>query len=286
LGDVNKEAKPVDKDEEKVPAVIEAAMGRPPEPFWFTIVPQRVEHRMWALARLPMHAKLFEHVAAETARAILGLNRLQKKTWLYHEVVQALFLSRIPKTVFSGFQQTIDGDYAEALATCRIAYETVLRVIFIAKHPVDVQAALCDAKGKRAFRAANVLTQDLKVTSEDPLYESLSFPIHSMKLHVVQDIIKASKAGSVGFDLGFAKDEKQLYRSFNIIITVTYFAARIVNALFGTDLATVSISGPDTAAMEKLISDWPGKSLSEFPRLVDKIIEEIGPPTTASCVLA
>jgi len=269
---MNQEVKSVEDDAEKVPAVIDAAMARPPEPFWFTIVPQRVEHRTWALARLPIHVKLFEHVAAETAHAILGLNLLQKKSWPYHEVVQALFLSRIPKTVFSGFQQSVDGDYAEALATCRIAYETVLRVIFIAKYPADVQATLYRAKGKRAFNAANVLTQDLKVISEDPLYESLSFPIHSMKLDVVQDIIKASKEGGVSFDLGFAKDEKQLCRSFNIVIIVTYFAARILKAQFGAELATVSVPGPDTAAMEKLISDWPGKALSEFPLLVDKLL--------------
>lgn len=99
------------------------------------------------------------------------------------------------------------GDYFEALATCRIVYETLLRVCFIETFPAHQYSTIKAEKGSPDFKPTNFLRDALKVIDKDPFYEFLSLPVHSQKYSVLKDIVKGQQDGGLLLDLGFEYNE-------------------------------------------------------------------------------
>lgn len=258
----------------ELPEAIAAAMSQPPSEVCLNIIAFRNAHQTKALEHLPVYVKVFEDTFESLAKAIDGLNLVRKENWKEHNTLQVVFLSKVPKTLFSAFQQTMSGDYYEALATCRIAYETLLRVCFIELSPAHQFSTIKAAKGTPDFKPTNFLRDELKVVDKDPFYESLSLPVHSHKYSVLKDMVKGQQNG-VLLDLGFSYDEKDLQYSFNYIVAITYLAVRLFQGLFNSFLDGSQFAFKKTDAIETLITDMPN-DFNTLPMLMWKILKKLG----------
>ena len=193
-----------------MPEVIAEVMRHPPSEVYLSIITARDVHKAKALAHLPVHVKIFEDTFELLVNAIHGLNFAKKENWEQHNTLQVVFLSKVPKTLFSAFQQIMHGDYFEALSTYRIVYKTFLRVCFIEKFPAHQSSTIKAAKGSPDFKPTNFLRDTLKVIDEDPFYEFLSPPVHSNKYLVLEDMFKSQQNGGLLLDLGFEYNEKYI----------------------------------------------------------------------------
>lgn len=256
-----------------MPEIIAEAMRQPASEICLSILSYRDAHKAKALAHLPVHVKVFEDTFESLVNAIHGLNFASKMTWKQHNTLQVVFLSKVPKTLFSAFDQLIQGDYFEALATCRIAYETLLRICFIEIFPEHRFSTIKPEKGSPDFKPTNFLRDTLKVVAKDPFYEFLSLPVHSHKYSVVMDMAK----GQEGFllDLGFEYNEKDFQLSFNNLIVITYLTVRLFQGLFNSFLAGSNFEFKKSDAIEHLVKDLPGR-FNTMPALIEEIIKKLG----------
>lgn len=258
-----------------MPAVIAEAISQPPSEVCLNIMAFRVAHESKSLEHMPVYVKVFEDTFETLARAIDGLNLVKKENWKQHNTLQVVFLSKVPKTLFSAFQQILHGDYYEALATCRIAYETLLRVCFIEVSPEHQFSTIKAEKGCCQFTPTNFLRDVLKVIDKDPFYEFLSLPVHSHKYSVLKDMVKGQQNGGLLFDLGFEYHEKDLQYSFNYLMAITYLALRLFQGLFNGFLVGSKFELKKSAAIETLITDMP-HSFNMLPELIGKILQKFG----------
>jgi hypothetical protein len=259
----------------EMPEAIAEAMGQPPSEVCLNIIAFRNAHQIKALEHLPVYVKVFEDTFESLAKAIDGLNLVEKANWKEHNTLQVVFLSKVPKTLFSAFQQIMNGDYYEALATCRIAYETLLRVCFIELSPAHQFTTIKAVKGSPDFKPTNFLRDNLKVVDKDPFYESLSLPVHSHKYSVLKDMVKGQQNGGLLFDLGFGYNEKDLQYSFNYLMAITYLAVRLFQGLFNSFLDGSNFELKKTDAIETLITDMP-HDFNTLPTLIGKILLKFG----------
>lgn len=172
-------------------------------------------------------------------------------------------------------EQILNGDYYEALATCRIAYETLLRVCFIENSPTHQFSTIKAAKGCSIFQPTNFLRDILKVVKKDPFYEFLSLSVHSHKFSVLKDMVKGQQNGGLLLDLGFQYNEKDLQYSFNNLIAITYLSVRLFQGLFNSFLAGSNFELKKSRAIETLINDMP-HSYNELPKLIGAILRKLG----------
>jgi hypothetical protein len=258
-----------------IPETITEAMSRPPSEICLNIIAFRNAHQTKALDHLPRYVKIFEDAFESLSRAIDGLNFARKENWKKHNTLQAVFLSKVPKTLFSAFQQVINGDYYEALATCRIAYETLLRICFIEISPEHQFSTIKAVKGSPDFQPTNFLRDILKVVEKDPFYEFLSLPVHSHKYSVLKDMVKGQQNGGLLFDLGFEYNEKDLQYSFNYLMAITYLTVRLFQGLFNGFLAGSKFELKKSDAIEILIADMP-HDFNTLPKLTVKILQKFG----------
>lgn len=250
--------------------IISEALNKPYSRFCLDIITLQNEYQGKTLEGMHGYVKLFEDNLEQLSSAILGLNHVPKNDWKPHNSLQVLLISKTPKTLFSAFQQVLRGDYHEGLATCRIAYETLLAVCFIAKYPESQWSIIKAQKGERAFKPANFLKDNLKVVDEDPFYEFLSYPMHCQKLSIISDLKVGMEKGLI-LDLGYGYDDKELSMAFNNLITVLYFSSRLFQRIFNDFLLNTSYYLNDLKALEIFIKGMPNH-FSEFPALVDKIV--------------
>ena len=219
------------------------------------------------------YVKLFEDNLESLSSAIISLNHVPKNTWEQYNSLQAVFVSKIPKTLFSAFQQILKGDYNESLGTCRIGYEILLAICFIAKYPESQWSTVEAQKGNRAFKPSTFLIDDLKVVKEDPYYKFLSWHIHCQKRSVMSDI-KTGMEGRLVLNLGYGYDNKELSIAFNNLLTILYFAINIFQHAFNDFLLNTDFSMKEPKALEVFIKKMPNK-LSEIPELVNNIIRAL-----------
>lgn len=257
-----------------MPEVIAEVMRHPPSEVCLSIITHRDVHKAKALAHLPVHVKVFEDTFELLVNAIHGLNFAKKENWEQHNTLQVVFLSKVPKTLFSAFQQIMHGDYFEALATCRIVYETLLRVCFIETFPAHQYLTIKAEKGSRDFKPTNFLKDTLKVIDKDPFYEFLSLPVHSNKYLVLEDMFKSQQNGGLLLDLGFEYNEKYLEVSFNNLIVITYLAGRLFQGLFNSHLAETRYELKKMNAIEILVREMPNE-FNTIPGLIEKILEKL-----------
>ena len=257
-----------------MPEVIAEVMRHPPSEVCLSIITARDVHKAKALAHFPVHVKIFEDTFELLVNAIHGLNFAKKENWEQHNTLQVVFLSKVLKTLFSAFQQIMHGDCFEALATCRIVYETLLRVCFIEKSPEHQFSTIKAEKGCTQFTPTNFLRDTLKVIDEDPFYEFLSFSVHSNKYPVLKDMFKSQQNGGLLLDLGFEYNEKYLQVSFNTLIVITYLAGRLFQGLFNSHLAETRYELKKMNAIEILVRDMPNE-FNTIPGLIEKILEKL-----------
>ena len=257
-----------------MPEVIAEVMRHPPSEVCLNIITARDVHKAKALAHLPVHVKIFEDTFELLVNAIHGLNFAKKENWKQHNTLQVVFLSKVLKTLFSAFQQIMHGDCFEALAICRIAYETLLRVCFIEVSPDHQFSTIKAEKGCPKFTPTNFLRDTLKVIDEDPFYEFLSLPVHSHKYSVLKDMVKSQQNGGLLLDLGFEYNEKYLQVSFNNLIVITYLAGRLFQGLFNSHLAETRSELKKMNAIEILVREMPNE-FNTIPSLIEKILENL-----------
>ncbi|MDO8446387.1 MAG: hypothetical protein Q7T53_09865 [Deltaproteobacteria bacterium] len=253
--------------------IISEALNKPYSRFCLDIITLQNEHQEKTLKGMYVYVKLFEDNLEQLSSAILGLNHVPKKDWKPHNALQAVLISKTPKTLFSAFQQVLHGDHHEGLATCRIAYETLLAVCFIAKYPESQWSIIKAQKGERAFNPSNFLKDNLKVVDEDPFYGFLSYPIHCQKLSVMSDLKVGMERGLI-LDLGYRYDDKELSIALNNLIAVLYFSSRLFQRIFNDFLHNTRYYLNDLKALEISIKGMPNQ-FSEFPVLVDKIVSAL-----------
>lgn len=205
--------------------------------------------------------------------AILDLHRKKKSIfWDNYNINQALLFSKIPKTLFSAFQQLLDGDYDEANATLRISYESLLRILYIQKYPKKADDVILNKKG--IFVAANVLTQEYHISTEDKLYKILSYPVHSFIDKIIIEFIEGQKSGSITLNLGYEANEKALYAGMNRLITVLYFALRIFTKIFQKKLVAFETPNykPLVEALKRVKLDIHLKNVALIIKQLEKYI--------------
>lgn len=257
-----------------MPEVIAKAMDRNHSELCLDIINYREFHKAKSLTHLPVHVKLFEDAFEILAQAIQGLNFVEKQNWREHNTLQVAFFAKIPKTLFSAFQQIMNGDYYEGLATCRIAYETLLRVCFIERYPENQYSTIIPREGKICFQPTNFLKDILKVVDQDPFYEFLSLSVHSHKFTVMKTLVQGQNQGGLLVDLGFEYDEKDLQLAFNNLIVITYLAVRLFKSLFNPFLAGSKYFLEGEQPIETLIKDL-ANCFNTIPILIDKILEKL-----------
>jgi hypothetical protein len=146
----------------------------------------------------------------------------------------------MPKILFSVHHQALRGYYYESLATLRIAYELLLRILYIQKFPAQIDLVILNASSGEGnkFQASNVLPHHFKV--QDELYDWLSKPLHGMVQKVAQELVASQKSGGVILDLGYQYDPKLYVASMNLSIVVLYLSIRSYIAIF--DPVTVNLN--------------------------------------------
>lgn len=252
--------------------IIYKAFNKPYSKFCLDVIDLQNNHQIKTLQEMGGYVKLFEDNFESLSSAIIGLNDVSKNAWKKHNSLQAIFMSKIPKTLFSAFQQILKGDYHESLGTCRIGYEILLAICFIAKYPESQWSTVEAQKGDRAFKPSNFLRDDLKVVKEDPYYKFLSWHIHCQKRSMMSDI-KAGMERRLELNLGYGYDNKELSIAFNNLLTILYFAIKIFQHVFN-DFLLIDHSMKEPKALEVFIKDMPNK-FSNIPDLVNDIIREL-----------
>lgn len=263
-----------DASNKDMPEVILKAMERHHSELCLDIINYRDYHKAKALIHLPVHIKLFEDTFELLAKAIQGLDFVEKQNWKDHNTLQVVFFASIPKTLFSSFQQIMSGDYFEGLATCRIAYETLLRICFIEVFPENQYSTIISEKGKVSFQPTNFFKDILKVIDKDPFYEFLSHPVHSNKFKVLKTLVQGQKQRRLLIDLGFEYEEKDLQLAFNSLIVITYFTVRLFQDLFNTFLSGQKYLLEGEEPLATLIKDAPN-NFSTIPILIEKILDKL-----------
>lgn len=263
-----------DDSNKDMPEVIVKAMERCASELCLDIIRYRDDHKIKALSYLPFYSiKLFEDTFESLAKAIHGLNFVEKKNWKEHNKFQVAFFASIPKTLFSAFQQIMSGDYFEGLATCRIAYETLLRVCFIEVYPEKKYSTISRQKNEERFSPTNFLKDKLKVVDKDPFYEFLSFSVHS-QFTVLKTLAEGQEQGGLLINLGFEYEEKYLQVSFNNLTVITYFAVRLFQGLFNTFLTGHKYLLLGEKPLATCIKDLPNK-LNNIPILIEQILVKL-----------
>lgn len=257
-----------------MPPAVSEAMQKPPSDLCMRIIRYREQHKLKVLNDLIVYVKLFEDSLELLSTSIDSLNFVDKAGWKSHQGFELAFLSTLPKTLYSAFDQIMSGDYSEGMATSRIAYETLLRICFLEAYPDCHDATILSKKGETNFQAANFLKDNLKVIDKDPFYEFLSYPVHSHKFNVVKAIVEGHKQGGMPISQGFEYVEKELHLSFNYLIGITYIAVRTMAHLFNVHLMKTGHDIKEHTALDNLIQDMPNKFKS-LPQLMDKIFMEL-----------
>jgi hypothetical protein len=180
------------------------------------------------------YVKVFEDSFTDFMKAVNTLNYSKKKDWGDHHTVQAVLFSKIPQTLFSSFEEITRGNYEQGIGVLRIAYESLLRVLFVHKYPGEMWSAIVNRKGCRQFSASKLLTEDYKIIGDDVLYRVLSYPIHGLRHKVASELVNGHKTGSLTLNLGYTgMDDKSMSQAINLLMSVTYFAVRIFIGIFG-----------------------------------------------------
>jgi hypothetical protein len=247
-------------------------MNKPASPLCLELIKYQKSHAEMMVTKYPGYVKLFEDNAETLFDSIHKLNFSEKNGWQQHQTVQGLFLVRVPRTLFSAFQQIMNGDYYESLATCRIAYESLLRILFIERYPADWSTTLLPEKGKRQFKASRFVVDDLKVAQEDRTYTFLSLPIHSHKQSVLSAIKKGTQGTGIVLDPGYEFSEREMSIAFNNLLAILYMASRIFTELFSKFLLTSESFYP--TALESGIKTMPNR-FSDYPAYIDSVLTEI-----------
>ena len=263
-----------------MPPSISEALERPPSDFCLWIIDYRRKHKLKVTKELFVYVKLFEDTLELLSQSITAMNYIEKEDWKTHLGFELVFLSTLPKTLFSAFDQILSGDYSEGMATCRIAYETILRICFLEVYPECHDSTIVRMKGKTIFQATNFLKDNLKVIDKDPLYEFLSFPVHSNTYNVLKTIVEGHKKGGVPITLGFEYSQEDLNLSFNHLMGIMYIAIRILSGLFNVHLVKIGHEIQEQKAYNDLMNDMPGR-FKALPDLVDRILMEIEKRKTA-----
>lgn len=241
-------------------------------------VHQHEESHQRELLNLPqyyMYAKLMEHALEDLATALDGIDETDKTGWDNRYTLQLLFLSGIPKTLISALSLALQGYYDECLTLCRTSYESTLRVCFVQRFPEHMWAVVgTKQRGRRQFKPSKFLSEDLDVCVEDPFYRFLSYNVHG-KAEVLYDVGEIKKGTFIGFGPRFQVDEPRVQVCLNNLVSVTYFASRILGVLFGDRISGTPFALPAPAAIEALLRDHRAK-FSAIPKLVDDIIIAIG----------
>lgn len=235
-------------------------------------------HEKKALETYQAYVKLFEQGLDSLVKCILGVDPRILSSLTHRDAHQMLLTSRVPKTLWSSFDQTLRGAYDESIATTRVAYETLLRVCFAEKYPADWTAIFGKPpKGTRAFKASSFMTQDAKVMPEDYVYRTLSYPIHG-QLSAAFALREALTTGNLTISLGFRFDRRLLGMSLNLLLVVEYFAVRAFVNVIAPKSGGAPHSQCDSIviALTEFISTLPRNVLSSFPGVLDRLFVSLG----------
>lgn len=252
---------------------LDDAMDRPASAFCLKLIQYQKNHAEHMVTQYARYVKFFEDNVEILFQSLNMLNFSKKEGWQQQQTVQALFFIRVPRTLFSAFQQIMNGEYAESLSTCRIAYETLLRILFIQKYPADCSSTLHLEKGKRQFKASRFIVDDLKVADEDRIYAFLSFPIHSHKQSVFRAIRKGAQGEGILLDPEYEFSEREMSVAFNNLLKMLYLALRIFADFFGKYIEREENTIYPTA-LEALLKTMPN-NISEYPAFVDVLLEKV-----------
>jgi hypothetical protein len=251
--------------------ILDAAMAKAPSEFCRSLIQYQKGHAELMVNKYSSYVKFFEDNLDALCRGLRELNFSRKKGWQKYQTVQGLFLIRVPRTLFSAFQQVMNGDYYESLATCRIAYESILRILFIQKYPSDWSSTLLQEKGKRQFKASKFIVEDLRITDEDHTYALLSFPTHSHKQYILADIRKGLQGHGILLDLGYEFSERDMTITFRNLLALLYFALRVFGEFFGKFIEQAQYSVQYPVALEAFLKDMPNR-FAKYPGFVDKAL--------------
>lgn len=251
--------------------IFDNAMAKAPSEFCTSLIKYQKSHAELMVTKYSRYVKLVEDSLDSLFRGLQGLNFSRKEGNQGHHTVQALFLGCVTRTFFSAFQQTMNGDYYECLATCRIAYESILRILFIQKYPSEWSSTLVQEKGHRQFKASKFIVEDLKIADEDRTYAFLSFPIHSHKQFVMGDIRSGLQGQGITIDLRYEFSERDMTIAFNNLLSLLYFALRVFCELFSKWIEEEKYSVEYPLPLEIVLKDMPNR-FSGYPGFVDMVM--------------
>lgn len=251
--------------------ILDAAMAMAPSEFCLKLIQYQKEHAELMVAKYSPYIKFFEDNLETLYRGLQGLNFSRKEGWQEYQTVQGLFLARVPRTLFSAFQQVMNGDYYESLATSRIAYESLLRILFIQIYPSEWSSTLLQEKGKRQFKASKFIVDDIKIADEDRTYAFLSFPVHSHKQDILRDIRKGLQGQGILLAIGYEFSERDMTIAFNNLLAVLYFTLRIFEELLGKFIKEAQYTVEYPVALEAFLKDMPNR-FAEHPDFVDRVL--------------
>lgn len=258
---------------------IDDAMDKPPSVFCLKLIQYQKKHAELIVTKHAPYVKFFEDNVEILFQDLNMLNFSKKEGWQQQQTVQALFFIRVPRTLFSAFQQIMNGDYYESLATCRIAYEALLRILFIQKYPADWSSTLHLEKGKRKFKASRFIVDDLKIADEDRTYIFLSLPTHSQKQSVLSTIRKGTQGEGILLDPGYEFSEKEMSATFNTLLKILYLALRVFADFLGKYNEKKGNTGYPSA-LEVFLKNIPNR-ISDYPAFVDLLLEKSRPESIA-----
>ena len=228
--------------------------------------------------KLVTYWQIFEAFHEDFANMVLDLNHKKKHDWKDLHTKTAVLFAKLPKILFAAFYLSVRGYYYESLATLRIAYELLLRILYIQKFPDQVDLVVMNASQKKGnqFRASQVLPHHFGVGSippdsdKDNLYQFLGDPLHGMVHRVLKEMTKAHREGGLVLDLGYEYDPTLYAVSMNLELVVLYYTIRTFKAIF--DPVTEDLHKMN---YKPLVEGIKQMKLEEHLLWVAKIVEQL-----------
>lgn len=139
-------------------------------------------------------------------RAIHHVNYgTDKSAWPAYRLPQFVIAVENLKPLYSSYCMLAKGYYEDSMILTRVAYEAIMRIVYISLHPDDTCWGFADKhiKGARRFNLTSLIKDDLLLDWSE--YRTLSSMVHCYAPSVLNKIAEIGKNGqkeplTLGFD--------------------------------------------------------------------------------------
>jgi hypothetical protein len=179
------------------------------------------------------------------------LNSVKKEDWSQSKCYQYLIFPEAIKTLHCAVEITTNGYYDEAAILMRSAFEHFLNLIFLSKHPENIEGmlltginekkSLLNSLGIPKFNATNLLKDVLKIKEKSD--ESLSFFsllstfTHGKKPTLLSEYLDRTTHQKITFvTIEHFYNEIKSNFCINILIDLQHLFLRSIMTLFSTEI--------------------------------------------------